>query len=158
MSIFVYVSHTDPVHALVAAQELMIVNAFPFVPSLNKLVVGRSDEDWIKYYRNWMYKCDVVLATKSHRKHEIDFARENHIPIAFSVAEATAVKLPQFAELGRKFGEVLASNLPSNEDWRRQSKDDVVKEFETLAGLGSGRTIVDYGVAALKAWDRQTNG
>jgi hypothetical protein len=156
MSIFVYISHTDPVHALVAAQELMTVNAMPFVPSLNKLVVGRSDEEWVKYCRNWMYKCDVLLATKSHRKHEIDFARENHIPIAFSVAEATAVKLPPFAELGRRFGEVLSSNLPATENWRTKSVEEVQKEFYDVAGVGS--SPVEVSVLALRLWDRRTNG
>jgi hypothetical protein len=156
MSIFVYISHSDPVHALIAAQELMTVNAFPFVPSLNKLVVGRSDEEWVKYYRNWMLKCDVVLATKSHRKHEIDFARENHIPIAYTTQEATAVSLPPYAELGRKFGEAVASNLPCNEDWRRQPAEYVLKVFQDSCGLG--RRPLDVAVLALQAWDRETHG
>lgn len=154
--IFVYISHSDPVHALIAAQELMIVNALPFVPSLNKLVVGRSDEEWVKYYRNWMLKCDVVLATKSHRKHELDFAKENHIPVAFSTQEATAVQLPPFAELGRRFGEAVAANLPKDEEWRRLPAEDATKALQNSCGLG--RKTMDVAVLALQAWDRETNG
>jgi hypothetical protein len=137
---------------------LMTVNAFPFVPSLNKLVVGRSDEEWVKYYRNWMLKCDVVLATKSHRKHEIDYARENHVPIAYTTQEAIAVQLQPFAELGRKFGEHVAANLPKNEEWRTKSIDEVNKEFELVCGLGNSQRVVGISALALQVWDRATHG
>lgn len=158
MSIFVYISHSDPVHAIVAAQELMAQNAFPFVPQLNKLVVGRSDEEWIRYYRNWILKCDVMLATKSQRKHEMDYARENHVPIAFSVAEAVGVKLPPYAELGRKFGEAVAANLPANESWRTMSHEEVNKQFEKYCGLGNAQNVVEISVTALQVWDRANHG
>ena len=156
MSIFVYISHQDPIHALVACQELMTQNAYPFVPQLNKLVVGRTDEEWIRYYQMWMLKCDVVLATKSQRAHELAFARENKKPIAFSVAEAVAVQLPPFAELGRQFGEACAELLPKDEGWRRDTKEDALHQFGNIVGLG--RDPLYIGIEALKAWDRKTHG
>ncbi len=51
MSMFVYISHKDPVEAIIAAKALMASGHYPFIPQLNKLVVGRSDKEWQNYFK-----------------------------------------------------------------------------------------------------------
>jgi len=156
MSYFVYISHRDPVEAILAARHLMQSGYFPFVPSLNKLVAGKTDEQWQNYYKNWMFRCDCVLLTETFRTHEKQWAMEIKLPICSSVEQVFQLLLPPFAELGRKFGEACALHLDKKEDWRKYNKEEALKQFHNLCGLGA--KPLEIGVCALQAWDRETNG
>lgn len=157
MSIRIYVSHTDPVHGLLAARRIMELGGYPFVPQLNKLITGRSDDEWTRYYKMWALQCEVMLLTESYRPHEAEFARENKIPTVSNVQDAMMIKLPPFAELGRKFGEQVAEGIVS-EAWRNLSITEANKQFDDVSGLGAHADPLHVARLALFAWDRQKHG
>jgi hypothetical protein len=156
MGFYIYVSHKDTVEALVAAKELMQKGHFPFVPQLNRLVAGKTDAEWENYFKMWLFRCDCIYLCVTHRPHEVAWARENKVPVCSKMSDVDNLTLPKFGELGRRFGEQCASLLETNEGWRQGSKEDEVKKFEDLVGLG--RKPLTVGVAALKAWDRIHGG
>lgn len=156
MSLFVYVSHRDTVEALVAAKELITCGHFPFIPQLNRLIAGRSNEEWENYFKMWLFRCDCILLTESSRRHEEAWAMENKLPICKSVKDVNNIKLPPFGELGRKFGERVASILAPNEEWRTGSIEDEEQRFKMVAGVGADPILV--AARALMLWDRRTNG
>jgi hypothetical protein len=135
----------------------MEVGGYPFVPQLNKLIPGRSDEEWVKYYQIWALQSEVMLLTESYRPHEAAFARENKIPTATSVQEAMTIKLPPFAELGRKFGEEVAAGF-EGEGWRQQSVEEVNKIFDDMVGTGAHKVPLLVARLSLQVWDRQKRG
>jgi hypothetical protein len=153
MGYFVYVSHRDTVKALTVSKELMIHGHFPFVPQLNRLISGRTDAEWENYFKMWLFRCDAIFLTPSYREHEKVWAKENNVPVFSSLKELHAFKFPPFSELGRKFGEKVATKLDVNEFWRKCSKEEVVKNFEHVAGLGSDP--IKVAALALMVWDRK---
>ena len=155
MSFFVYVSHRRPVEAFEAAEQLMNNGHFPFVPQLNKLIQGRKDEAWEHYYKMWLFKCDCIFLTPSYREHELDWAMTNDVPVTSKIAEVNDLKLPPFAELGRRFGEKVATLLPTDESWRKVAPGTVIKEYDYMTSRGSA---LEVAAEALKVWDRQKNG
>lgn len=156
MSLFVYVSHRDTVEALVAAKELITCGHFPFIPQLNRLIAGRSNEEWENYFKMWLFRCDCILLTESSRRHEEAWAMENKLPICKSIKDVNCVKLPPFGELGRKFGEACAAKLSTDEAWRMASKEEIERHGSGIFGLGTDP--LNAGAAALMVWDRRLNG
>jgi len=151
MSFFVYISHRRPVDAIVVAEQLIIRGHFPFIPQLNKLIPGRSDEEWENYFKMWLFKCDVLYCTRQPRLHEIDWALSNHIPVVSSLIELDDVKTPPFRELGREFGEAV-SNIMTDSKWQEVSTDMIRIDFERRCGTGANP--LDIGVYALQLWER----
>ena len=153
---FIYISHRDPVEAIVAARDLMKFGHYPFIPQLNKLVAGKTDDEWQRYFKMWMFRCDCLFACVSARTHEIMWAKENKIPVCADYTHVNTLKLPPYGELGRKFGEEVATKLPLNEAWRTLQAEEVKRQFEDKCGLGADPVTV--GRFALQAWDRKTHG
>lgn len=75
------------------ADELIDLNFAPYVPLLchfQHLVLPRQYDDWLKLDLYWILKCDILLrlpGVSSGADTEVYFARENNIPVCFSVEE-----------------------------------------------------------------------
>ncbi len=156
MSYFVYISHRDPVDALVVARKAMEHGHYPFVPQLNKLIPGRKDEAWENYFKMWLFRCDVIYLTPSYRKHEQDWAVSCEIPVVINLQELNSLKLQPYIGLGTEFGKAVSKDLPEDEEWRKRDKAEVLKELTDVAGLGADPLKV--GQLVIKAWDRDVNG
>jgi hypothetical protein len=144
------------VEALTAAKAIMQNGHYPFVPQLNRLISGRTDQQWENYFKMWLLRCEVLYLTQSFRQHERIWAADEHMPIVRDIGGLNSLTLPPFGELGRKFGEQVARQLPEDERWRKMPKEEVIKDFERIAGLGSEPLVC--AAHALRVWDRKVNG
>lgn len=153
MSFFVYVSHKDPVHALIAVRSLMENGHLPFMPALNKLIPGRTDKEWENYFMMYLLRMDAMLMTESYREHEKNWAIVNDIPVCASVREVNDLKLPPFRDLGKEFGETIVKLLSKKEAWRKKTLEEVQKEYSDMVGLGRPPEVV--AAKALELWDRR---
>jgi len=155
MSYFVYVSHKNVVQALVTAEQLMENGCYPFVPQLNRLVENRSDSEWVNYYKMYLLKMDILFLTKSFRPHEKDLALENKIPIISNIKSISSIELSPYIGLGHEFGKEVAKFLPENENWRKKTKDELMKIFTNVCGIGADP--LEVARMALMVWDKGKN-
>lgn len=148
---FTYISFTDPIEGITAARDLMQAGHFPFLPQLNKLVVGRSDEQWVKYYQMWLLRCDCIFATAHAREHEVQFANANKIPWCNTIDKVNRLQLPPYDELGRRFGVAVARMIKPGDNWQQLDVDQLRRDVDDVIGLGLDRMGV--AVKILKHWD-----
>lgn len=148
MSTRVYISHKDPVDALIAGRDLMLRGSRPFVPQLNKLIPGLSDKQWEDYYKIWMIQCDCVLKTKTFREHELSWAREEKVPIVDNIDDAVNLIIHPQKENLRVFARELESQ-------------DLAYDKEPERKPGLTITAVDYAeplalaAAGFRIWARR---
>lgn len=174
----VYISYRDDSldKAITIAKLLMIKGCIPFLPRLNKLVDGRSDDEWVRYYISQLYVQDCLWATDTARAHEIAAAMNFGIPVIHNEQELSNVHLPKYGELAKDFSKFLATSLElqcPSEEWRTGSQKSgrpAVQELEMIIGklpalnpqqidAGSKNSAaiqarcVEVATLALKVWD-----
>lgn len=134
----VYVSYRDFDHALNVAKILMTNGYRPFVPQLNKLIPGLSDDQWVRYFTSWIYDSDALWSTPTARDHELAVAKNFGIPVISNMTQLLEVKLPKYGELLKEFSKQINHCLESsdpNEDWRKVDPSFAVQELEAVIGL-----------------------
>lgn len=75
------------------ADQLMNLGFAPFVPlysHFQHMMYPRPYEDWIKFDKEWVICCDVLLRLNGESKGadgEVELAKSNNIPIFYSIID-----------------------------------------------------------------------
>ncbi len=91
--------------ALLVAKECRDLGFFCYVPhrsALDEIACGAEDyEVWMQEDFGWISRCDALLripGESSGADREVVHARENNIPVFFSVEEMTTARMRKFAD------------------------------------------------------------